>query len=302
MSDLAKTATTVRADTVALTATAGPGRPPANRAPRRQVAASTASHLLLAVIGLAFVLPMLWLLFAAFDAKASWGIEWPHLTLENFAATLHSTELQALANSLILSMVATAVATACALPSAYALSRRRIPFKGPILLGVLFLTGVPLAILIIPVYQMFAEIGWLSILPAGLFLAVTSLPFEIFLIKNFIDAVPQDLEEAARLERATTWQVLSRVVLPLATPGICAAAIFGFVNAWGSFIVPLILITAAGQQVGPIAIYNFVNGYEIHYGEIAAFSVVFALPVVILYGFASRFFREGFVLGGAVKG
>ena len=80
--------------------------------------------------------------------------------------------------------------------------------------------------------------GLLSIIPTAVFLSVTSLPFEIYLMKNFIDAVPEDLEEAARMERASTFQVLARVIVPLALPGIAAAAIFGFVNAWGSFIVP----------------------------------------------------------------
>jgi ABC-type sugar transport system permease subunit len=82
--------------------------------------------------------------------------------------------------------------------------------------------GLParLAILIIPIFELFSDLGWLSILPCALFLAVTMLPFEIYLIKNFIDAVPQDLEEAARMERAGTMQILLKVIGPLAMPGI----------------------------------------------------------------------------------
>src|SRR3954454_8150551 len=133
---------------------------------------------------------------------------------------------------------------------------------------VLFLSGVPLAILIIPVFQLFSLINWLSILPCALFLAVTTLPFEIYLIKNFIDAVPRDLEEAARMERASTFHILTRVVGPLALPGIGAAAIFGFVQAWVSFLIPLVLITSPSQQPGPTAIFGYIGSANVRYGEI----------------------------------
>ena len=276
--------------------------PPANRPPRRVLAASVLSQALLLALGVVFLAPLLWLVLGSVDSQASWSIEWPHWTLANLSAAVSSSNLHALLNSGILAGVSTAIATAAAVPAGYILARRRVPFKGPLLLAVLFLTAVPLAILIIPVYQMFAQIGWLSLLPAALFLAVASLPFEIYLIKNFIDSVPEDLEEAARMERANTWQVLRHIVIPLALPGITAAAIFGFVAAWGSFIVPLVLIISPNQQVGSVAVYNYIGSDHVQYGNIAAFSLVFAVPVFVLYAFASRLFREGFAFGGAVKG
>ena len=156
--------------------------------------------------------------------------------------------------------------------------------------------------MVIPVYEIFSRFNYLTILPTAIFLSVTSLPFEIYLMKNFIDAVPRDLEEAARIESASTFQVLRRVVVPLAMPGIAAASIFGFVNAWGSFVVPLILISPADQQPAPIAIYTFLTVPKPEYGNIAAYSLVFCVPVFILYAISSRLFREGFVLGGGVKG
>lgn len=276
--------------------------PPPNPPVRRAWARSTASSTILTLMGLLFLAPMLWLVFASLDSRATWAIEWPHFTLGNFGQAVSSADLQALVNSLVLAIVSTAISTFCATLAGYVLSRRRIPFKGPLLLAVLFLTGVPLTILIIPIYQMYASIGWLSLMPTAIFLAVTSMPFEIYLIKNFIDAVPADLEEAARMERASTMQILRRVVGPLALPGIGAAAIFGFVNSWGSFIVPLVLISSSSQQPGTVAIYGFIGAANVRYGDIAAFSLLFAVPVFVLYALSSRLFREGFVLRGAVKG
>ncbi|HLH64795.1 MAG TPA: carbohydrate ABC transporter permease [Solirubrobacteraceae bacterium] len=259
-------------------------------------------NLILSVIGVAFALPMLWLLLASLDSHASWSIELPNFTLANFQAATASDKLQSLWNSFVLSGVATIVSTTASALAAYALSRRRIPWKGPILLIVLFLSGVPMSILIVPVYQMFAQENWLSIMPAAIFLGVTAMPFEIWLIKNFMDAIPIDLEEAARIERANTWQILTRVVGPLALPGIGAGAIYAFVNAWGSFIVPLVLISDPNQQPGPIAIYGFIGAANVRYGDIAAFSLLYALPVFLLYAIMSRLFTGGFTLGGAIKG
>jgi multiple sugar transport system permease protein len=284
---------------------ASPGasiQPPANPASRRSMNNKAISNLLLSVFGVLFLLPMVWLILASLDANATWSVEIPHWTGGNFATALSGSNLQSLVNSVILSGVSTVIATVCGALAAYALSRRRIPWKGPLLLVVLFLTGVPLAILIIPIFQMFSTIGWLSILPCALFLAVTTLPFEIYLIKNFIDAVPQDLEEAARMERASTTQILLKVVGPLAMPGIAAAAIFGFVTAWGSFLIPLVLITSPTQQPGSIAIFGYIGAANVRYGDIAAFSLIYAVPIFLLYALASRLFRGGFVLSGAVRG
>ena len=276
--------------------------PEENRDTHRTTARSFTSNVMLLAIGFLFLAPMVWLVFSSLDSQATWSVEWPHFTLSNFSQVLTGSDLQALVNSIILAVLSTLIATVAGMLAAYALSRRRIPFKGPLLLFVLFTSGVPLTILIVPLYQLFATYGLLTIVPTAVFLAVTSLPFEIYLIKNFIDAVPEDLEEAARLEQASTFQVLTKVVGPLALPGIAAAAIFGFVNAWGSFVVPLILISPATQQPAPVAIYGFIGAANVRYGDIAAYSLVFCVPVFILYALSSRLFREGFVLGGAVKG
>jgi multiple sugar transport system permease protein len=274
----------------------------APRVPKPSRSALRVGNGMLVLIGILFALPMLWMLAASLDSQASWSIEVPHFTWANFRAATGSGQLQSLWNSVVLSGVATLVSTSASALAAYALSRRRIPWKGPLLLIVLFLSGVPMSILIVPIYQLFATQGWLSIMPTAIFLGVTAMPFEIWLIKNFMDAIPYDLEEAARIERASTWQILTRVIGPLALPGIGAGAIYAFVNAWGSFVVPLVLISDPNQQPGPIAIFGFIGAANVRYGDIAAFSILYSVPVFILYALMSRLFSGGFTLGGAVKG
>ena len=260
-----------------------------------------ASNLTLVAFGILFMIPLLWLISSSFDSQASLAMEWPHFTLGNFKDMLTTANLQSLWASLQLSTIATLVATISATFAAYAFSRHHIPWKGPLLLTILFLTGVPVTVMIIPVYQVFVAGSLLSLVPTAIFLGITSMPLEIWIIKNFMDAVPKDLEEAASIEQASTFQTLRHVVLPLTLPGIGAATIFGFVNAWGSFLIPLILISSPTQQPGPVTIYNYIGASTVHYGDIAAYSLLYSLPVVILYLILGKGLRGGFILGGSTK-
>ncbi|UNZ54160.1 carbohydrate ABC transporter permease [Agrobacterium tumefaciens] len=116
-----------------------------------------------------------------------------------------------------------------------------------------------------------------------------------------MDAVPVELEEAAALEQASTFQVLTRVILPLTRPGLASSAIFGFVNAWGNFLMPVVLINRLAHQPAPVQLFGFMGSNSINYGGIAAYSIVYSLPVIVLFLGMSRQFKAGFSLGGAVK-
>jgi multiple sugar transport system permease protein len=258
----------------------------------------------LVVVGAAFALPLLWLLLASVDKNADWSIRLPNLTIENFQAVLTAHGLQPFANSLYLALVTTVVATGLALLAAYTLSRRHVPGKRTIMLLVLFASGLPVTMMLVPIYQMYATLHWLdSRFTTSLFLAASAMPFAIWLLKNYIDAVPMELEEAAGIEGAGTVRVLLHVVLPLVLPGLAVAAVFNFISAWGAFVVPLVLDANPDDQPGTVAIYQFLgsHGY-IQFGQLAAFSLLFSLPVVILYLLIARIFRGGFAFGGGVRG
>ncbi|MCB8882075.1 carbohydrate ABC transporter permease [Acidisoma cellulosilytica] len=259
------------------------------------------SNLTIAVLGVFFAIPMLWLVLASVDRRATYALKLPLLTFANFLAALQPENLGALGNSIIMSVIATVVGTVVAFLAAYSFSRHYIPWKGPVLLAILFLSGVPITVLIVPMYEMFSYAGWLSLVPTAILLAVTAMPFQIYLIKNFIDAIPLDLEEAAFIEKAGTLRVLRSVVVPMTMPGLASAAIFGFVNAWGSFLLPVVLISDVDQQTAPERLYGFMSSTSVNYGGIAAYSIIYSLPVVLLYVLMSRHFKAGFVLGGAVR-
>src|SRR5204863_9824047 len=164
---------------------------------RKVSAAAMATNLVLILLGCFFLLPMLWMVFASIDSNPDWAIKLPSLTLANFIDVLgRSDAISSFRSSLILAGTTTIVTTVLAVLAAYPLSRMHIPFKHAFMLAVLFASGLPVSMLIVPVYQMYVTFGWLdSLYATALFLSASSLPFAIWLMKNFIDAVPVELEQ-----------------------------------------------------------------------------------------------------------
>ncbi|HSU04325.1 MAG TPA: carbohydrate ABC transporter permease, partial [Acetobacteraceae bacterium] len=247
--------------------------------------ADVLGNAVLALVGVAFALPLLWMIFASLDKNAGWRIRLPNLTLENFGSIVTAQGLQPFVNSFYLAAVTTVVATALALLAAYPLSRRYVPGKRSVTLLILFASGLPVTMMLVPIYQMYATLHWLdSRFTTSLFLAATALPFAIWLLMNYISAVPLELEEAAGIEGAGTLRTLFSVVMPLILPGLCVTAVYNFITAWGAFIVPLVLDSTPEDQPGTVAIYQFLGAHGmIQFGQLSAFSLLFSLPVVVLY-------------------
>jgi multiple sugar transport system permease protein len=187
--------------------------------------------------------------------------------------------------------------------AAYPLSRYPLPWKKPFLLSILFLTSLPMTAVIVPVYQMFLYMKLQnSLIATTIFMISTSLPYGIWMMKNFMDSVPCELEEAAWIDGASVWGGVRKVVMPPMLPGIFTIGIFTFTGSWGNFFVPFILITSPEKLPASVTIFQFFgNNGLVDYGQLAAFSVLYTLPVVVLYTFAQRYMSKGFSFGGATK-
>jgi multiple sugar transport system permease protein len=188
--------------------------------------------------------------------------------------------------------------------AAYPLSRYNLRFKRPFLYIVLFSTALPITAVMVPVYDLFVHLNLVNSMGATLlFLAATTLPFAIWLMKNFMDGVPIALEEAAWVDGASAMAALRRIVLPLITPGVAVVGIFTFILSWGNFFVPFILLTSPTKQPASVSIYQFFGQQgEVAYGQLAAYSVIFTAPVVVLYIIIQRTLGGAFNLAGATKG
>ena len=275
---------------------------------RHRLSGRMIASLVLLLLAAAFVVPLLWVVLAAFNGDPSQGIQimWPHpFTLNNFRAVMTpETTYIPLLNGMILCVGGTLVTMICATLAAYPLSRYRSRLKRPFLVTILFSTGLPITAIMVPVYGLFVQLALDDSIPATMvFMATTALPISIWLCKNFMDGVPIELEEAAWTDGASPRQGVRRIILPLMGPGLSVIAIYTFIGLWGNFFVPFILLLTPEKQPMSVTIYTFFGQYgQVVYGQLAAYSLLYSLPSVLLYLVLNRRLGGAFAFGGGVKG
>jgi multiple sugar transport system permease protein len=191
-----------------------------------------------------------------------------------------------------------------ALLAAYPLSRYQLKYKKPFMLTILFMTSLPITAVMVPVYQLFLSIKlYDNIFGVVLFYVASSMPYGIWMLKNFMDSVPNDLEEAAWVDGASVFVGIRKVVAPLMIPGICTVAIFTFSGSWGNFFVPYILLNTPEKFPVSVKLYQFFGQYGmVDYGKLAAFSVLYAVPSIVMYILSQQYMSKGFGLQGGTKG
>jgi multiple sugar transport system permease protein len=272
----------------------------------RATMAKVSAYGVLALVAVFFITPLLWLVLASLEPRAEVGSGAPlALSFSNFAKILNWSEtFLPLINSAIQSGATAAITVVVSLFAAYPLSRYQMRFRRPFLYVVLFTTGLPLTAILVPVYGAFARFDLIDNVPAVIvFMTATSLPFGIWLMKGFMDGVPLDLEQAAWVDGASWVDSLRRIVVPLMMPGIAFITIFTFAVQWGNFYVPFILLSSNNKLPASVAVYQFfAEDGGIEFGQLAAFSVIYTLPIVGLWLVLSRFLRGNFSFSGAVKG
>jgi multiple sugar transport system permease protein len=286
------------------------GQRPRTSAPRPPLIGRTVAGILANVgvlaIAAIFIVPLLWVILASFNRTAGLTVSIPdHWTLGNFRAVLTpGTTYRPMLNGVILCGGAALLTIVCATLAAYPLSRSKLRYKRPFLLTILFSTGLPITAIMVPVYGLFVQLNLIDTLSGTLlFMATTGLPFAIWLMKNFMDSVPLTLEEAAWTDGASRMKTLWYVILPLMWPGISVVAIFTFVGMWGNFFVPFVLLLSPDRLPASVSIYTFFSQYgQVQFGQLAAYSMLYSLPVVVLFLILSRKLGGAFNLGGAIKG
>jgi ABC-type glycerol-3-phosphate transport system permease component len=205
-------------------------------------------------------------------------------------------------NSFLLSVPSTLLVVVLSTMGGYAFAR--LPFFGRTFLFYLVLLGllVPFFAYMIPLYFQLRSMGLLdTLLGVNLVLASTGLSFGTFFMRAFFSDLPTELEEAARIDGASEWQIFARVMLPLVTSGAGALAVFTFLQNWNNFLVPLLYMPGGEYRPLTTGLYLFLAGRSTDLGPLAAGTLITILPVVILFVAMQRQVTEGF-LSGAVKG
>jgi multiple sugar transport system permease protein len=209
---------------------------------------------------------------------------------------------QALLNSAIISGVTTVVCLFFGSIAAYAIARLRFRFKSPVMTLILAISFFPAVAIIAPLFLQYSAVGlidtyWAAIISDVVF----ALPITVWLLVAFFKELPKDLEEAARVDGATTIQAFRKVIVPLAAPGVFTTAILTFIFAWNEFLFATTFLFTPETQPVTVVIPNFASQYTTDYGAQAAAAVVVTVPLVIMVLIFQRRIVSG-LTAGAVKG
>jgi multiple sugar transport system permease protein len=223
-------------------------------------------------------------------------------TLAHFEKLLfHTPYLDWMWNTVIVSVVSTFASLAASVLAAYAVERLRFKGSRPVGLAIFLAYLVPPSILFIPLAAIVVKLGlfdtrWALILTYPTFL----IPFCTWLLMGYFRTIPYELEECALIDGATRWQILVKIVLPLAVPGLISAGIFAFTLSWNEFIYALTFISSSEVKTVPVGVVTeLVEGDVYHWGALMAGALLGSLPVAVMYSFFVEYYVSG--MTGAVK-
>jgi multiple sugar transport system permease protein len=229
---------------------------------------------------------------------------WPKpLVGENYEQLLNKTDfVKWYGNSATVAIASTLVATAVGTIGAYALARLKFLGRGFMASATLITYLVPPSILFIPLYAQMRNLGLANSL-AGLIAAYPSftVPFVTWLLMGYFESIPEELEEAAMIDGATRFGAFYRIVLPLSAPGVLAAGLYAFTQAWNEFLYALVFITDGKLRTLPVGLASFITGDVYGWGYLMAGAVLTTLPVIAAYIYLQKYMVEG-LTAGSVKG
>jgi multiple sugar transport system permease protein len=221
-------------------------------------------------------------------------------TLDNYVATWRQTDFpQLMLNSLVVSVMTVVISLTLATFAAYSLSRSRFRGRGTVLMLYLGIRIIPGVLLLIPLFIVMQQLG---LLDTRFALALTyttfTLPAAVWFMKGFFDGLPEDLENAARVDGCTRLGALFRVVLPLVRPGLAATAILVAIEAWNEVLFALLLTSTTASRTWPVGMRLLIGEFQLPWGQLTAAAVLSLLPVVVGFAFAGRSMIAGLTAGG----
>lgn len=254
------------------------------------------------------VFPVIWMLYSSLRPvqEISQGITWQNvfsgLSLDSYSRLFDETNFgRYLPNSIVVCVVGTMITVVVAVLAGFALSRYSFRAKPAVMLTLVATQLLPFVVLITPVYLFFAELRLLNSF-AGLiivYVAITT-PLATLLMTGFLNAVPRTLDEAARIDGASTLTVITRVIAPLIWPGIVTVGVTAFIAMWDEFLFAQIFLTSESLKTVQVGIAGLFGEYGTDWGVVMAASVLAALPTILLFSLLQRRLVAG-MTAGAVK-
>lgn len=270
-----------------------------------------AEHATGMIASVLFLAPIVWTVLSAFkpsqEARLPPLPPWPTtgFSVENYGTlnTFGDGLWLPAQNSIYVSVMTVVFSVIVSVLAGYGFSRFRFPFKDLLFVVILSTIMIPFQSILTPIFLVLTKIGLHNTLTGLVCVYVTlQLPFSIFMMRNAFDAVPRALIEAARIDGATQWTILVRIMVPIALPGVATVALFAFLNSWNEFLAALIFLSDQNKFTLPIMLVNVSSGIYgiIDWGALQAGVTVTMIPCLVLFLLLQRYYVRG-LTAGAVK-
>lgn len=257
--------------------------------------------------------PLYWMIKNSFEPNKLIGLwppavlpMWDKLTLDNYASLMLKFPLvRWFTNSLVVAVVRTLGSIFFGTMAGYAFAKLRFWGKNVLFWTLMPVLMIPGLILIVPQYQMIRSFDWIDTYMALLIPGLTGGVWAMFMMRQFMNTIPGELLESARIDGASEFTTFLRIVIPLALPGMAVLGIFSFIGNWNSFLYPLIVTTNKLMRTLPVGLSMLSSpkdtGQVVPIGEVMAGATLAAVPMIIVFLFSQRFFLKGITVG-ALKG
>ena len=255
-----------------------------------------------AVVTVLMLFPFYWMIVTALRPPGTEAdltfIPQPYLAFENFTRAWNERPFtQFTINSTIIAVVGTVLTVFLNALAGFAFAKYRFPGREILFYAVLATMAVPFHITMIPVFVTLARLNLVNTY-WGVILPGVASAFGIFMIRQYMQSIPDDLLDAARIDGASELGIFFRIIIPLSKPALAVLVIFSFLGRWNDFLLPLLVLISPDMQTLPIGIASFIGEYRADWPAVMAVSLISILPTVVVFLFFQRYFVSGMAISG----
>ncbi|MYC63790.1 MAG: carbohydrate ABC transporter permease [Caldilineaceae bacterium SB0661_bin_34] len=262
-------------------------------------------HVFLGFMAIVALFPFVWMVFASFkpfkelvQSKALLPINW---TTENYTEILTRVNFEvAVANSIYSAVTVTVITLLTSSALGFIFAKYRFWGKEYLFILLLSTMMVPFAVVLVPLYITIGDLNLVNKLWGFIITGLWST-FGVFLMRQFMEVIPYEYLDAARIDGASEWRIFFTIIIPLSTSPMAALGIFAFLANWDSFLWPLVVLNTPDKQTLPLLLAGLRSIYWARYDMWSAGSVMTTVPIILVYAFASKYFIRGMALTG-IKG
>jgi multiple sugar transport system permease protein len=274
----------------------------------RKIVTELVRGIILILFLLSTLLPFYWMFVTS--VKTRHEIYDNHLTLwpkdftwSNYIDTLNSSSFPTyFLNSFIVTMTSSVIVLVISIMGGYSLARYRFKGKKLVLVSMLTTQMIPVMVMLVPLFILFGHIHLLNrLLSLIIIYTVMNIPFCLITMSSFFQRIPVSLEEASLIDGCNKVQTMIRIILPITLPGIVATFVFAFTGAWNDLFFGTMFTNGDSTRTIPVGLSNFVQKFDINWGQMCAGGVMSLIPVVIMFALVQRYIISG-LTQGAVKG